>query len=336
MRVYPSAMRVVVVGRGSAAARTVGILRQLGISEIFNVASSPLEGFERNHLSSIHAVNLENSDWVFDCSPASERLDHARVFSGKGLPTIFEKPLAITSDEGKKILNLYSKGGVPVKIGYNLRQLNAFEYVRSILCEGLLGTIQSAAVSAGQYLPDWRPDRDVRTTVSAQRALGGGVLLELSHEINYAIGLWGKVRSVSGQTSFSGQFEIDVEDSAEGKLSFGSGNEAHEVTIQLDFLRQTPERWCHIAGDEGTLRWNLISNDVSVDSTEGSLVRHFEDSLMDTYALDIQEVTDAFPALPDFVDSNADALHTLQVIDAWRLSAETGGDINLVGLVANA
>lgn len=333
----PSMMRVAVVGRGSAAARTVRILRETGITDILNVASCPLEGCEHNYVTSVHGVSQENSDWVFDCAPASARLDHARVFSEKGLPTIFEKPLAVSSEEGRKVLDLYLQRGVPMKVGYNLRKLRAFDFVRSILRYGTLGAITSAELSVGQYLPDWRPDRDYRSTVSAQSAFsGGGVLLELSHEINYAIGLWGTVRSVTGQTSFSSELEIDAEDRAEGRLSLGSGEDAQEVSIELDFLRRTPERWCHIVGRDGALRWNLLSNEVTVESTRGSTVRHFDDSLLDTYARDIHEMMDKVPTSRDFAESNADALHTLEVIDAWRLSAETGRDIDVAGLVTHA
>ena len=332
-----SPMRVTVVGRGSAAARTVRILREIGISDILNVASRPLEGCEQNHVTSVHGVSQENSDWVFDCAPASTRLDHARIFSRNGLPTIFEKPLAVSSDEGRKVLDLYLQRGVPMKVGYNLRKLRAFDYVRGILRDRTLGAIKCAELSVGQYLPDWRPGRDYRSTVSAQSAFsGGGVLLELSHEINYAIGLWGTVRSMTGQTSFSSELEIDAEDQAEGRLSFGSGEGAQEVSIELDFLRRTPERWCHIVGRDGALRWNLISNDVTVESTRGSTVRHFDDSLLDTYARDIHEMMDKVPTSRDFAESNADALHTLEVIDAWRLSAETGRDIDVAGLVTHA
>lgn len=332
-----SPMRVAVVGRGSAAARTVRILRDIGISDILNVASRPLEGCEHNHVTTVHGVSQDTSDWVFDCAPASTRLDHARIFSGNGLPTIFEKPIAVSSGEGRKVLDLYLQRGVPMKVGYNLRKLRAFDYVRSILRDGTLGAITSAEVSVGQYLPDWRPDRDYRSTVSAQSAFsGGGVLLELSHEINYAIGLWGTVRSVTGQTGFSSELEIDAEDRAEGTLSFGSGEGAQEVSIELDFLRRTPERWCHIVGRDGALRWNLLSNEVTVKSAQGSTVCHFDDSLSDTYVRDIQEMMDKVPTPRDFAESNSDALHTLGVIDAWRLSAETGRDIDVAGLVTHA
>ena len=89
-------------------------------------------------------------------------------------------------------------------------------------------------------------------------------------------------------------------------------------------------------GRDGALRWNLISNDVTVESTRGSTVRHFDDSLLDTYTRDIHEMMDRVPTSRDFAESNADALHTLEAIDAWRLSAETGRDIDVAGLVNHA
>ena len=328
--------RIAVVGRGSAAARTLGVLRDFEVSAIVNVASEPVEGFKQGHLSSLENMNVGDVDWVFDCSPASQRVSHARVLSQRGFPTIFEKPLAMTSAAGKLVLDCYSERGVPLKVGYNLRNLQAFRFVCEVLDGLSLGALHNAEISVGQYLPDWRPGRDYRSTVSAQQSLGGGVLLELSHEINYAIGLWGRVQKVQGETRNSGDLEIDAEDWAQGTLFFESHPESSGVTLTLDFLRRTPERWCRISCHEGEIMWNLLQNEVVVSTSSGNTLHQFDDSLDETYRRDIGDMLLSGSLPTDSTNANADALHTLEVIDAWRLSSQSGfgADVQMVSIRA--
>ena len=321
--------RVAVVGRGSAAARTLRLLGDLGHSEVVHVGSEPIAGFDKNHLTALDSLGKADVDWVFDCSAASTRVAHARALSERGLPTIFEKPLAMNADAGKLVLDLFAKEGIPVQVGYNLRRSQAFSFVRDTLSSSSLGVVNEAAVSVGQYLPDWRPNRDYRSTVSAQARLGGGVLLELSHDINYAIGLRGHVHRVAGETNNSGQLDIDVEDSAQGIFIFDYLSGPVEVSISLDFLRRTPERWCRIRAQKADLHWDLLRNEVKVSSSSEETLYKFEDSLDDTYRLSILDMMGTGSGSLDSIEDNADALHTLDVIDAWRVSSQSGGGVDV-------
>ena len=321
--------RVAVVGRGSAAARTLRVLRDLGHSEVVHVGSEPISGFDYNHRTSLDSLGKADVDWVFDCSAASTRVAHAKALSERGLPTIFEKPLAMNADAGNLVLDLFGKQGIPVQVGYNLRRSQAFTFVRDTLASSSLGVVKEAEVSVGQYLPDWRPNRDYRSTVSAQARLGGGVLLELSHDINYAIGLWGHIHRVAGETRNSGELDIDAEDSAQGILSFESGSERVEVSVTLDFLRRTPERWCRIRGQKADLHWDLLKNEVMVSSSLEEKRYKFEDSFDDTYRHNILDMMGTGLKSLDSTEDNADALHTLEVIDAWRSSSQSGGGVNV-------
>jgi predicted dehydrogenase len=326
--------RVAVVGRGSAASRTLRILRDMGMSNLFHVASSPMEGFEGNHLPSLESMSVSDVDWVFDCSPASTRVKHAEILAGNGLPTIFEKPLAVNSTAGKRVLELFSAQGVRVRAGYNLRRRHAFDFVRKTLASSSLGVLEKAEISVGQYLPDWRPDRDYRSTVSARKSLGGGVLLELSHDINYPVGFWGRVLELNGETRHSGELEIDVEDWAEARLRFESDAAPPDVTVTLDFLRRSPERWCRIFGQKSNLYWDLLDNRVVISTPSGDSVHHFDDSLDDTYRADVLDMLMGDTPQTGDPQDNADALHALEVVDAWRASSGTGCEAKVVSTYA--
>ena len=57
--------------------------------------------------------------------------------------------------------------------------------------DNILGNIYSIRCDVGQYLPNWRADKNYSKSVSAKKDLGGGVLLELSHELElYQMDIW--------------------------------------------------------------------------------------------------------------------------------------------------
>ena len=74
-----------------------------------------------------------------------------------------------------------------------LRFLETLQCFRAEMAAGRIGAVHAVRCEIGQYLPAWRPDADYRTTVSAQKALGGGVLLELSHELDLLRWVFGEV-----------------------------------------------------------------------------------------------------------------------------------------------
>ena len=88
--------------------------------------------------------------------------------------------------------------------------------------------------------------------------MGGGVLLELSHEIDYLRWIFGEVAWVSAWAGQTGVLDLDVEDSAKLQLGFlgKRGKVGPVASLNMDFVRQDPVRFCEVIGTKGTLRWN--------------------------------------------------------------------------------
>ena len=123
-----------------------------------------------------------------------------------------------------------------------------------------------AKIDCGSYLPDWRPEQDYRMTASAREDLGGGVLLELSHELDYANWLFGPFKSVEAILLNSGTLEINVEDTADLILTSKSGL---TISVHLDFCRTDAIRKCTLEGSEGLLTWDGIAHSVRLQHESG-------------------------------------------------------------------
>ena len=65
---------------------------------------------------------------------------------------------------------------------------------------------------SGRIIRDWRPGRDHRTTASATQQAGGGVLRDLSHELDYLLWLFGPWQRVAALGGSSGARQIEVDD----------------------------------------------------------------------------------------------------------------------------
>src|SRR5690606_29586470 len=132
--------------------------------------------------------------------------------------------------------------------------------------DGAIGRVMNVLIDVGQYLPDWRPQDDYRKGVSARRALGGGVLLELSHEFDYLRWIFGTFDTGFCHATTSGSLELDVEDRADVILTRSDGVVAN---VHMDFLQRHPRRTCKVIGEGGNLVWNPMTNSVTLETKAG-------------------------------------------------------------------
>ncbi|WP_278491466.1 Gfo/Idh/MocA family protein [Acinetobacter gyllenbergii] len=194
-------------------------------------------------------------------SPAPFHAQHAIPLIQAGIPVLIEKPVSVTQADVQALIDAEHEFQTPVAVGYCLRYLPSAQKVRQILKMGVIGTLYNAFIEIGQYLPDWRPTKNYRETVSAKTELGGGVLLELSHELDYAQWILGPLVSRHVILRSSKELELEVEDSADLLMTTIDGA---VVNVHLDFLQRKAYRKCRFVGSEGCIEWDLIQNEVKL------------------------------------------------------------------------
>ena len=84
------------------------------------------------------------------------------------------------------------------------------------------------------------------------------MLRELSHEFDYLSSLFGEIIYASGMIFNRKYNDLDVEDTAMLHMKFGDKENPIPISLNLDFTRQDPTRYCDIVGELGTVRWDLI------------------------------------------------------------------------------
>jgi predicted dehydrogenase len=215
---------------------------------------------DSDHIAeSINEIVQSEVQFAIIASPAPFHAQHAIPLIQAGIPVLIEKPVSVTQADAQALIDAEAKYQTPVAVGYCLRYLPSAQKVRQMLQEGVIGTLYNAFIEIGQYLPDWRPTKDYRETVSAKAELGGGVLLELSHELDYAQWILGSLIPRHVILRASEELGLEVEDNADLLMTTMKGA---VVNIHLDFLQRKAHRKCRFIGSEGCIEWDLIQNEV--------------------------------------------------------------------------
>lgn len=198
------------------------------------------------------ALHTIRPDAVLVCTPPSLHLAQVRQAIAASAHVFIEKPISHSMEGVKALLGEARASGRVVQVGYNLRFHPAIRKLKQIVEEKTLGRILWTRAEVGQYLPDWRPWQDYRQSYTARRELGGGIILDASHEIDYLLWFFGEPVEVLCMASTVSQLAVNVEDSASLLLRFASGSHAD---LHLDFVQRIPSRSCKLVGEEGTAIW---------------------------------------------------------------------------------
>ena len=334
--------RILIVGLGSIGTRHLRTARKLfpdaDLRVLRHLECVSIPEYDDGCFSSMeHAVDFLPQIAVIAC-PAPFHIGAAQHLAEAGVNLLIEKPLS-SSIEGVAQLNeTCQKQGTVLLTAYNLRFLPSLQCFRNLLLlDHAIGKVLSVRCEVGQYLPSWRPDTDYRQSVSARQELGGGVLLELSHELDYLRWIFGEVDWVRATLSKQSSLDIDVEDTAHLIVGFVSANGGNQViaTVNMDFIRHDTTRICTAIGEHGSLRWNGLTGVVEQYDVGGKEWRerfHYEYQRDDSYMAEWQNFIDCVNEHKIPLITGEDGLKVLQIIEAARLSAVSGGTVSVTAI----
>lgn len=330
--------RILIAGLGSIGKRHLRLARKIlpnaDIRVLRHQAASEVPEFANGCFSSIEeAIDFEPQIAII-ASPAPFHVNTAHALTEVGVHLLIEKPLSTSLAGIVQLLESSHIQSTVLMTGYNLRYLLSLQYFRELVYKQIIGKVLSVRCEIGQYLPSWRPDSDYRQCVSARNDLGGGALLELSHEIDYLRWIFGEVDWVKATLCRQSTLELDVEDSAHLILGFSPVIAGHQLigTVNLDFIRHDTTRLCIAIGENGSLRWNGITGEVALYEAGGKewqvecILSHQSD---DSYLSEWLDFINCIDEHKTPLITGEDGLKVLQIIEAARISAATGRQVTV-------
>lgn len=237
-----------------------------------------------------------------------------------GCDVLVEKPVSVDAAAADRLAQVIRDTGRRVFVGYCLRfDPGLLEFRRWLPRLGRLHAVRAASQS---FLPDWRPQRDHRTGYAA-RPGEGGVLRDLSHEIDYTLWLFGRPAAVYAAFQNTGTLGIAVEEGADLAWQTPDGV---AVSMRLDYLTRKPRRCLEAIGREGELAWDAVAGTVTL-----TLAGATSEQVATGGDRDAMFVHQAEAFLRAAAGGNAGALctfdearATVRVCDAAQRSAATG------------
>lgn len=254
--------RILIAGLGSIGRRHLRNLLSLGVQDLLLYRTRPEPVEEAPELPVFTDLDLAlaaGPNLVVVSNLTAFHLGVALPAARAGCDLFIEKPVSHTWEGVEELLALVQQRRLVTLIGFDLRFEPGLRRVKSLLQEGRIGRVVSIQAQVGQYLPDWHPWEDYRQGGSARAESGGGVILDLIHELDYLLWLNDSVTDVACFADTVSSLEIETEDVAVLLLRFRNGALG---TVHLDYLQRAPSRTCRIIGEDGTILWDALEKSV--------------------------------------------------------------------------
>lgn len=297
--------RALVVGYGSIGARHARLLAELGCRTA--VVSKREVDFPAAYFDLAQALATEQPDYVIIANATNQHHDALLTLARLGYAgtVLVEKPL---------FSNWIQPSSLPFRnifVAYNLRFHPVIQRLKTLL-EG--ERILSVQAYVGQYLPDWRPASDYRASYSASTEQGGGVLRDLSHELDYLVWILGKWERLSALGGHYSSLEITSDDIFALMLVMP---QCPIVTLQLNYLDRMARRSVLINTSSHTIEADLIKGTITIDRVSEAFIVDRDHTYRAMHEAIISGSTDTLCMLDEGLD-------TLQLINAAERAAMHG------------
>ena len=195
----------------------------------------------------------EEYDLLFITNPTVLHYETLRQLGKKANRIFIEKP--VFHDSSLDLSPLALERRRIYYVASPLRYTKVVQFLREYLAEQKVFSVRAMCSS---YLPEWRPGQDYRQTYSAHRAEGGGVGIDLIHEWDYLVYLFGFPKQTTSYMAHVSDLEIDSDDIA---VYIGQYDDKL-VSVYLDYFGRKARRELEIYLEDDVLVADFISGQI--------------------------------------------------------------------------
>tara|TARA_R110001592_G_scaffold108762_5_gene303893 strand:+ start:1365 stop:2273 length:909 start_codon:yes stop_codon:yes gene_type:complete len=269
-------MKVLIVGLGSISKKHISAIRRMSSEAKIYALRSGNSTNDEIGVRNIYTLTdaPEDLDFCIISNPTSEHGDTIKLLASLKKPLLIEKPVLSSIDEVEELNLVIKKSKITTYVGCNLRFHPIIERLREEMNERKPIEMN---VYCGSYLPEWRPEQDYRKVYSAKSSLGGGVHLDLIHEIDYTTYLLGYPRTFNSYLGKKSSLEIDSNDVAHYILEYDHTS----VFITLNYYRREAKRQIECVWEDGVWIADLIKGSIINEKGDVIFMKPFD--VLETY-----------------------------------------------------
>jgi predicted dehydrogenase len=324
-------MRFLVIGCGSIGERHIRNLKSPLATDVIacDIRKERLRLIEKRYgietYGDIEKALNQQVSAVLICTPTSTHIPIALAAANRGYHLFIEKPLAHALDGIDQLIRIVREKKSVTLVGCNTRFFASMKFVKKLVDNGSIGRVLVAKASCGFYLPYWHPREDYRRSYTANKSLGGGIILDDIHEIEYLRWLLGEVKEVFCVSDKISNLEMDTEDFASILLKFEGGTIAE---VHLDCLQHTYRRSCELIGEKGIIIWDYINESVRLFTENEKKWQIFSKDLKTgknaMFIAEMKHFIDCIEGKDTSISDLLQAKRVLEIALAAKKSARTG------------
>ncbi|MCH8491379.1 MAG: Gfo/Idh/MocA family oxidoreductase [Oceanicaulis sp.] len=213
-------------------------------------------------------------DFILITNPTSEHALTLKRAIKLNKPIFLEKPPLHDLTQASELIALIKSSNILVYSAFNLRFHPVIDWFKKNI---IIGEVLEVSAYCGSYLPNWRPNTDYSKSYSASARLGGGVHLDLIHELDYLTFLFGEPITVQKNLRKVSDLAIDSIDSASYWLNYHS----FSASVRLNYFRKDAKRTIEIVEKDRTLFLDLIN--FSATNQNGEILFSAHREIQETY-----------------------------------------------------
>lgn len=245
-------MNCAIIGFGSIGARHFKILKKSNFFENIYIVSSRIK--KKNFFNNINNLLDKKIDYFVVCNETHKHFETFNFiennFSNKIV--MIEKPLFHQNKFIKNYNNTYY-------VGYNLRFNPIVIFAKNFFSNKKVFYLDMYCKT---FLPNWRIGRHYRNIYSSSKNKGGGVLNDLSHELDLMNYLFGKYRVDSSYSSRISKLNISSDDIC---VFFGKFDKKKIFfNVNLNFFSHIESRKFLIVSNDISAEFDLINNQIFI------------------------------------------------------------------------
>jgi len=304
-------MNILIIGLGSIGQRHLRnlkkivpnacfyALRKKYITPLLNNNNKVIKGDLKKKYSLKYIKNLQEINnkkikinCAFVCTPTSDHVSQAIWLLKNNINCFVEKPLGSSLKKLKELeFLLKTKKNIVNMMGFQLRFNPIIQYLDILLRKkSPIGNILIAHIHNGEHIEDFHPYEDYRISYTAQKKLGGGVVLCQIHEIGYLLHLFRGYDFANAQsvTSKVSDLDISVEDSFSGHFLLRKNNKKVLCSMNLNFLERPKKRKIYLIGKRGSIEACLNNHTISIFRDKKKIVKKFKFSRNDIFIKELK------------------------------------------------
>jgi predicted dehydrogenase len=198
-------------------------------------------------------------------------------------------------------------------IGYNLRFHPVILFLKKVIKRKDVNFVN---LNCSSYLPHWRKNIEYSKSNSALKKKGGGLVLELSHELDYINWLFGSIKPIFKFSKKISNLKIDTDDIL---IIFGKIKKNININICMNFFSRYNNREIIIDGKNFSIRANILKKKVDIfwENRKKRTLRWSNFNIKKTY---LDEHVAILKKKYNELCSPNEALATLKLIDKIKQS----------------